>query len=138
MRILGIPFWPEKISDEQYVERTRKGLRMMRRLRFIFVLGYLGLFIGFILLIFQAVHLLGDLTSNGTAKHHPTDSSQQQIVYSMYYLAVVMGAFVGLLLGNTISHIATILLTYRKDKLLVEFWDALSDAEKARLRQMSS
>lgn len=140
MQIFGFPLWPEKISDEQYVERTRKGLRMMRRWRYIFALMYLGIIIGFIVLIFEGVHLLGDLAGIGKeAKHHtPGPGPDQQMVYAIYYLAVVFGGWLGFLLGNALSHIATFLLTYRKDKLLVEFWDALSDAEKARLRQTSS
>lgn len=93
----------------------------------------------FIALIFQGVHSLGDIAGlSQTTKQHGRNSEQQQLVYAAYYFAVVIGGFVGLLFGNAISHIATILFAYRKDKLLVEFWDALSDAEKARLRQTNS
>lgn len=139
MRILGIPLWPEKLSDEQYVERTRKALRTLRRWRFFIALMFLGIIIAFIFLIFEGVHSFADFAGVGqTTKQHSTASEEQKIAYACYYFAVVLGGFVGLMFGNTVSHIGTILFAYRKDKLLVEFWDALSDAEKARLRHSSS
>jgi len=105
MRILGIPLWPEKISDEQYVERTRKALRTMRRWRLIIALMSLGIVIAFISLIFEGVNCLGDPAGFGqTTKHHGTALGQQQIVYACYYFAVVLGGFLGLLFGNTVSH----------------------------------
>lgn len=140
MRILGLPLRPENISDEQYVERTRKGLHTMRRWRYFIALLYLGLTIGFIFLVLQGVHLLGDVAGIGqTSKHGaPDPTPSQQLIYATYYLSVILGGLLGFMFGNSFSHIASLLFTYRKDKLLVEFWDALSDAEKARLRQTSS
>ncbi|MGH7980378.1 MAG: hypothetical protein ACREE6_13465, partial [Limisphaerales bacterium] len=78
MRIFGMPLWPEKISDEQYVERTRKEVQTLRRWRYFFAVGYLGSIIGFIFLLFEGVHLLADMASVGpTTKQHALDSDQR-------------------------------------------------------------
>lgn len=136
MQIFGLPLW--KISDEQYVERTRKGLHTMRRWRYIIALISLGTVIGFFVLVLMGVHLLGDLAGIGQTPKHRVPGPDPQTVYAIYYIAVAFGSLFGFAIGNALTHVVTLLFGYRKEKLLVEFWDALSDAEKARLRQTSS
>ena len=138
MRILGTTLWPEKISDEQYIEKIRKGLRFMGRLRYVITLMLVVILILFVGLIFQGIHLLHDVTNMDQTTGHGGPAPAQQLVYAIYYLAIMMGAFIGLILGNMLSHIVLILSGHRTNKLLVECWDALSGAEKARLRQRSS
>lgn len=138
MRILGMTLWPEKLSDEQYVEQTRKRLQELGRWRYFIALMSLGIIILIVFLMFQGIHLLGNIADMGRTTKPGAPNPTQQIVYAIYYLAVVLGGFVGFMFGNTVSHIALILFAYRKDKLLVEFWDALSDTEKSRLRQRSN
>lgn len=138
MRILGMTLWPEKLSDEQYVEQTRKRLQKLGRWRYFIALISLVTIILIVFLIFQGIHLLGNIADMGRTTRQGAPNPARQIVYAIYYLAVVIGGFAGFVFGNTVSHIAFILFAYRKDKLLVECWDALSDAEKSRLRQRSS
>ena len=138
MKMLGLTLWPEKLSDEQYVERTRKGLRVMRRWRYItggMGLCFLGVMIWFCL---RAVDFLSDLNNMTRATGHDAPTVQQQLVYGVYLNAILLGFLFGFMFYNAVFHIASALFEYRKDKLLVECWDALSDAEKARLRQRSS
>lgn len=129
-----------KISDEQYVDRTRKRLRTLHRWRYVIALAYLGIIIGFIVLALQAVHLIGGLATmlEGTKHRAAASGPDLQMLHAVYYFAIVIGGLVGFGFGGAFFSIANILITYRKDKLLVEFWDALSDAEKARLRQTIS
>jgi hypothetical protein len=138
MRVLGMPLWPEKVSDEQYVERVRKRLRTMRRWRYLtgaIGLGVLGLTIWLLLL---TIHLLSDVDNMTKTIGHGTPTPQQQAVYGVYAIAIMLGFSFGFMLFNAIFHIASAFFEYRKDKLLVECWDSLSDAERGRLRQMSS
>jgi hypothetical protein len=138
MRILGMPFWPEKISDEQYIEKIRKGLRFLGRWRFVIVLMQVIILVLFVWLIVQGLHLLRDMINVDHAPGQGGPTPAQQMVNAIYSLAIMVGGFIGFMLGNALSHVVTLLFGYRDQKLLVECWDALSDAEKARLRQRSS
>ena len=138
MRVFGMPLWPEKLSDEQYVERVRKGLRVISRMR------YLTAAMGLILLgmvIWMIDMLLGMLKDFGNVepvvKHHLPPPSQEMI-YATFYIAMLMGSFCGFLFNQALAHIGIAFADYRKERLLVECRDALSDAGKARLRQRSS
>ena len=138
MRIFGMTLWPEKISDEQFVERIRKGLRFMGRWRYVIALMLVVSIILFVWVFLQSIHLLRDMTNMDQTNKHSGPAPSQQLVYAIYYVAIMMGGFIGFMLGHMLSHIATILFANRTNTLLVECWDALSDSEKARFRQRSS
>ena len=138
MKLLGMTLWPEKVSDEQYVERLRKGLRSSLRYRY--VMSTLGLII-FLWAICLAVWV-GRILVNSYAVAHwlangqPTPS--QEVLYGTFSCSIVLGSLLGFLFYSGVFSIVRGYFGFRKDKLLVECWDALSDAEKARLRQRSS
>jgi hypothetical protein len=134
MRILGMPLWRENLSDEQYVERVRKGLRLSRRLRYIKALVGVGILAFVVWLGLLSLNLLTNLSNLAPSTGHGAPSTQEQVIYEVYFGAAAMGFFAGLMFANAVIHIASALFDYRKDKLLVECWDGLSDAEKARLR----
>ena len=138
MRILGMPLWPEKISDEQYVERVRKTNRVRRRLRYL--TAGIGLFLVVMVawLIILTLEYLSNLNNVFGPTGHGGPTVKQETVYMVYFMAITMGVFLGFMFFNGISHLASAFFDYRKDRLLVECWDALSDAEKIRLRQASS
>jgi len=137
MRILGMTLWPENVSDEQYVERVRKGLRMMRRMRyFLAAIGLvtLGMVISMIYMLIDMLKDFGNLEPV-VGRHLPPPS--QQLIYATFYIAILGGGFCGFLLYQALFHVGIAFADYRKEKLLVDCWDALSDAEKGRLRQRS-
>jgi hypothetical protein len=138
MRVLGMPLWPEKLSDKQYIERVRKGLRMRRRWRYILALIGLCILVMVILCCVLAIKFLADANNMIRLTGHSAPTVSEQAVYSVFFLAIVMGSYLGFMFFNAIMHIGSAFLEYRKDRLLVECWDSLSDAEKSRLRQKSS
>ena len=139
MKILGMPLWRENISDEQYVERTRKRLKAGRKWRYLTTAMGLVILCMVFWLISMTMKFLGEMNNDlGHLTGHGVHNSQSQAVYAIYGVAIVMGYLTGFMLFNALSHITMNLYDYRKDKMLVEFWDALSDAEKSRLRQKSS
>ena len=138
MKLLGLTLWPEKISDEQFIEQVRKRLKQGRKLRYFmaaFGLSMVGLVFW---LIYMAIDMLKDFTNVEPVVGHHLPPPSQEHIYTAYFIAVMMGGFLGFVLYQQLFHIAAAFFDFRKDKLLVECWDALSDAEKARLRQRSS
>lgn len=130
--------WPEKLSDEQYVERTRKRLKTMRRWRYLAAAIGVCLLGMSIWLSILAVDFLSDLNNITRITGHDAPTVHEQAVYAVYFTAIGTGFLCGFFYFNAIFHIGTAFFEYRKDKLLVECWNALSDAEKTRLRQKSS
>ena len=138
MRVLGMSLWPEKLSDEQYVERIRKGLRTWHRWRYVAGVVQLCLLAMVVWLFLITIRFLSDFNNVGRLTKHGTLSPEQQGVYLAYFAAILMGFFVGFMFYKALFFITETFLGFRRDKLLVECWDALSDAEKGRLRQKSS
>jgi|GEM_PF-2716901 len=138
MRILGMTLWPEKISDEQYIEQIRKRVKQGRRWRyFVAVMGlaFIGLMVCMILI---SISLLADYGFIARKVGHSLPPPTQEQIYGTFCLAILMGGYCGVMIGQMLLHLVTLFIGYREDKLLVECWDALSEAEKARLRQRSS
>jgi hypothetical protein len=138
MRILGMTLWPEKTSDEQYIEQVRKRLKQGRRLRY-FIAAFGLTMVGIaIWLIYMTIAFLKDFSNVKPLVGHHLPPPSQENIHGAYFIAVLMGGFMGFLLYQQLFHIAAAFFDFRKDKLLVECWDSLSDAEKGRLRQRSS
>jgi hypothetical protein len=85
----------------------------------------------------EMIKLLSNINNLGSAAHG-SHNWPASAVYAAYFVGILMGYITGFMLFNAVSHIAMAFYDYRKDKMLVEFWDSLSDAEKSRLRQGSS
>ena len=137
MRVLGMSLWPKKLSDEQYVERVRKRVRMTTAKRFFYAIIGLGFFALIIWMVLMSIQLLGDISNWTHDSKHPASDAHQQMIYAAYSIAMMLGFMVGLYLSNTFLHIMQMVISIRQNKLLVEFWDALPDVEKARFRQRS-
>ena len=89
-------------------------------------------------LLFMALHFLSDFNNAGrlTKNGHPT--VEQQSVYLAFVVAIFSGFIFGYFFYKAVFFIAEMFFGFRQQKLLVECWDALSDAERSRLRQRSS
>ncbi len=117
MRVFGVRLWPDRLSDEEYVNRVRKGLRLMWWSRWLFA----GLFIGAIAFSLWAVmSIAGFLTSIG-GKEGP----ERPLVYEVLGLAILSGGFIGFWIVHVGELAVNAFFAYRRDKLLVECWDAL-------------
>lgn len=117
MRALGIPFWRERLSDEEYVNGVRKGLRVVRRSRWIFA----GLFIGVIASCVWAVISTANFLTSLSGREGP----DPPLVYGVIGLALLSGACLGFWIGHLGEVVANAFFGFRRDRLLIECWDAL-------------
>ena len=133
-----MPVWPEKLNDAEYIERIRKAVQTKHRWRY--VEGAMAaLTLGMtIWLLFIAIGSLADLCSFSRFTKNGHLAPDPQLVYSAFVVAGLFGFLFGFMFYKTVFFIAEMFFGLRQQKLLVECWDALSDAEKSRLRQRSS
>ncbi len=110
--------WRKRLTDEEYVEQLRKGLRVQRWLRYIHAAVGL-LMIG--LCLWAIPLFISILTTPGTP------ATRQSLIYMMFVLAGVLGLTVGFWFTQVAASIAAILFEHRKDKMLVECWDSLNE-----------
>ena len=117
MRVFGMPLWPERLSDEEYVNRVRKGLRVIRWSRWLFA----GLFIVVVAVCIWTVTGLADFLTSFGGKEGP----QRPLVYGVLGLAILFGGFIGFWISHLGEIVVNAFFGFRRDKLLVECWDAL-------------
>ena len=117
MRIFDIPLRNERLTDEQYIEKIRKGLRVHRWMR------YFHAAIGFVILVLCLFGLELFLKSLTTPTVPPR---QQNLAYGLFVLAAVLGLALGLMLTSAAQSLGVALFERRKDRMLVECWDALN------------
>ena len=84
-----MPFWPEKLSDEQYVEQIRKGLRMKRRWRYISALIGLCILVMVIWCCVLAIKFLADTTNTTRMARHSALTVSERAVYSTFFITMV-------------------------------------------------
>ena len=104
------------LSDEEYIEQIRKGIRVARWLRWMHGLSGLVSTILAIWLIQISLKFLfvPNLPQN-----------QQNLVAAAFVLAVVLGFLVSGLLHKAADSFGSAIFEHRKDRLLVTCWDAL-------------
>jgi hypothetical protein len=138
MRVFGMSLLPEKLSDEQYIERIRKSVHTRQRWRY--VQGSIAaLVLGMTFwLLWRCFMFLSDFDKvpGLTGNNHLTPS--QLFVYFAFIQASFFGFIFGYFFYKVVFFIVEMFFGFRQQKLLVDCWDALSDAEKSRLRQRSS
>ncbi len=120
MRFLRLPIWRKRPTDEQYVARIRKTLRYAKWLRFLNAFigcATVGLVIWGITIIVNIMRMPGP------------PGKQQNIAYSLFAVAIITGLTLGLWLANAAVHIGTTLFERRKDRMLVDLWDATHPKE---------
>jgi hypothetical protein len=117
MRVFGVPLWPERLSDEEYVNHVRKGLRVIRWSRWLFA----GLFIGVVAFCLWAVISFADFLTSFGGKEGP----ERPLAYGVLGLGILFGGFMGFWIVHLGEVVVNAFLGYRRDKLLVECWDAL-------------
>jgi len=120
MRILGLPVWRESLSDEEYVARVRKGLRVVRWLRWF----HAAIGLGVVALSIWGVTVFADILTNGPGHQDPP------LILTAFGLAILLGILVGLWLAQAGHAIANAFFGYRRDRLLVQCWDALHTEQK--------
>ena len=86
-------------------------------------------------LVVRIIDFLTDLSNVSRLAGHGAPTVHQQTIYYVYFTAVLMGLFIGFMLSHALLHLVSAFFEYRKDRLLVECWDALSDAERSHLEQ---
>lgn len=117
MRIPHLQLWPYRPTDEQYIEQLRKRLRTSRWLR----LFQASIGIALAALCIWAIDLsLNILTQPATPP------SQQQLIYLIFGVAIILGLNLGLWISQTFISIAAALSDHRKDRMLVECWDTIN------------
>ena len=136
MRVLGMSPWPEKLSDDQYIERIRKTVRMKRPWRYVQGAIAAGILVMTIWLLFMSIEFLSNLPVRISKGSHPV--ADQELVYSTFLLAGICGFVFGYFFYKAVFFIFEMFFGFRQAKLLVDCWDALSDAEKNHFRQRSS
>lgn len=120
MRLL--PEWPKKISDEEYVERLRKNLRITKWMR------YFCLFLG----VFYLVGVIVVITLlAGILKHDDFGNEQQSLVYLTFILAIVFGVIIGHWIDRAVWMVANAASGNRSERMLVKCWDALHSTRRA-------
>lgn len=136
MSAFKIPFWPKKRSNKEYIEQKRKTLRMNRWLRLALGFGALAwaaLAVWLLLVGLRPIVALGDLDST---PNHPLAGYHVSAACAIYFSSIGAGIIIGLVFAWAIFKITlAFFIPLRHEKLLVECWDALSDAEKDRLGQ---
>lgn len=115
-RFLGLQVFRDPLTDEQYVERIRKSLLLQRRLRYLY--GVLGL-------AMIAVCAWGISVFVRILTMPGAPPGQQSLVYLVFTLAIILGLSIGFWLSKAAHHIATSFFEERKDRLLIESWDAM-------------
>jgi hypothetical protein len=138
MRAFGMSLLPEKLSDEQYIERVRKTVQTRRSWRYLQgTIAVLVLGMAFWLLWLSFTFLSDFNNVPGlTPNKHPTPD--QLFVYFAFFQASFFGFIFGYFFYKAVFFIGEMFFGFRQQKLLVECWDALSDAEKSRLRHRSA
>jgi len=114
MRIF--PEWTRKLSDDEYIERIRKNVKATRWTRYFhgfMALFYVGIIIG------GTVFLLKFLQNDAFNKQ------EQDLIYSAFVLAIIFGLLVSQWIAQAFLAAANAFSGQRKDRLLVECWDAL-------------
>ena len=121
VRFLGMPLWPKRLTDEEYVNRVRKGLRVVRWTRWLFA----AIFIGGIAFLCWAVMSITDFLTSFSGK----DGSERPLIYGVFALAILSGGLIGFWVGHFGEIAVNAFFGFRRDKLLVECWDALQQSK---------
>src|SRR5262245_56600467 len=92
MRVFGLPLWRERLSDEEYVNSVRKGLRVIRWSRWLLA----GVFIGVVAFCAYAVISIANSLTSLDGK----DGPGRPLVYGIIGLAILSGGFMGFWIGH--------------------------------------
>ena len=120
MRIFGLAVWREALSDEEYVARVRKGLRVVRWLRWF--QAAIGLAV--IALSVWGMVVFADILTDGLGHE------DRPLVLTAFGLAILLGLLVGLWLAQAGHTIGNAFFGHRRDRLLVQCWDAVHKEQK--------
>jgi hypothetical protein len=111
--------WRKRLTDEEYIERVRKQLRIGPWIRFFCLIGAAGLAI---LLVKMTQVILNNLLNLAPA-------GQQNNMIGAFAAAASLGMVVGLFATQVIHHLAMSLSQFRTEQLLIECWDKLANHE---------
>jgi len=119
MRILGLKVWPEKPTDAEYVERIRKLVRSWRWMRYFCTAMSISWLVLLVLMISQAARVVGMI-------HRLARIGQEELVATWELVSAV---FIGIIIGGLLCAALFLFmdgtLGHRKNKLLLDCWDAL-------------
>ena len=107
----------EPMTDEQYIERVRKGLQRSTQQRWWYLLVALFAIVAIMWFGNTMVYKLIQST---------TPSHQRSVVYAVFAFAALGGLVISMWLSLLIQAVVLMFTEYRKDRLLIECWDALN------------
>ena len=114
-RFFGLRIWPKRLSDAEYIEKTRKRLRMYRWARVL--CGVTGVLV--VVLCIMMVQVLWELVIDAAL------APQQGILMGALALSVFFGFSVGWMAYTAVHGFLSLAIETRRDRLLVECWDLL-------------
>ena len=118
MILFGIPLWRKRPTDEEYVARVRRGLRWQPWVRCAISLNAMGVL---------GVCVWGFIIFIGMVTGPLAPPAPPAAMYSVFALAVLLGMMLGFWFAGAVRLLGQALFEDRKDRLLVETWDALHD-----------
>jgi hypothetical protein len=107
--------WPKQLSDEEYIERVRKLLRLGKWQRLLYLFLATGLAV---LLIKTSQVVINDMINFAPA-------GQQKDVKLALAASISVGLMLGLFSSQVLHNLGMSLQRYRTEQLLVDCWDRL-------------
>ncbi len=117
MRVLGLNLWPNRRTDEEYIAQLRKGIHTQRWLRLL----HASIGLAMLVICIRAIALFVRVLT--TPSMPP---QQQSLVYLTFVAAVILGLTLGFWLAQAAMSVAAAFFDHRKDRMLVECWDAMN------------
>lgn len=107
--------WPKKKTDAEYIEQTRKSLRIAPWLT------YFNAVLGLLCLIVFAT--IADKLIRGLLNVVP--AGQQNFMLEVLAGSAGIGLMLGLLFSVAVRHIMDPIINLRSNRLLIQYWDKL-------------
>lgn len=123
------PFLPirasvrRETSDEEYVANIEKSLRRWERWRWLVILVHLAILAIFLSLGFSAVNLI--------KKFHDILGNQNVMPEGVVLTGIILGINVGLFLHNSTAGVVNALAGFRKERLIVQYFNRLNEGRNA-------
>ncbi len=115
-RLFGLRLWRKRLSDAEYVERIRKNLRRSRWARYFSAAAAVAMVLLALVMIDAFMKILAN---------PPLPALQQNLVFGVFSLAVIVGLVVGFYLVSVVETAMRAIVEERTSRLLVDCWDAL-------------
>ncbi len=116
-------FVRQETSDEEYVAKIANSLRRWERWRWLVILFHLAILAILLSLGFNAVNLL--------KKFQGMLGNQYVMPEGVVLTGIILGMNVGLFLHNATAGVVNALTGFRKERLIVQYFNRLNDGRDA-------